>query len=760
MILTVSLILMLSILIKVQAQGPDHGGTNQPDSDQPVPGSFVNLTNKLYAHSIALNPGIYVVDPEDGTATLLGMTGVRDITDIAFSSHNILYGITFDKLVMIDPYNAQGNIIGDSTGFTNLSALVASPNGLIYAASSDDGKFIRIDENTGKGTLIGHFGSGLSSSGDMAYDINGELFATVKTTGATTDWLASINPTNGSATLIGDTGFHEVWGLSFKDGILYGVTSGVTSGGELIMIDPNTGSGSKVGTNANIVYGGLTTSPTAPLLDLPIDYSGSDFATSVKGFYAQSGGWVNSWFDHNTPGENDDLLLRWTGYPPLSDPANTPCRHGINCYDGHEGIDFSKQNTPEYVYASAPGIVFETKTDCNVSDPSCGGGYGNYVIIDHGNGYATRYGHLDQVIVQNGDRLDNLHFRAIPVGTMGKTGDIKGKDGTHLHFSVYHDPKNVWVLNRVLDPFGWWDLKGNPDPWKNGAGEKSVFMWKYPVIDQAVVNTLSYSLQSPSGDVTANFSPNTFSTDTLVQLLEAPAIANPSAQLRSAGSSFWLNVVPGNPNSTQTAKQPSGSADFIQLISFVVAYRAEAVRHLDTSTLALYQWDDSSQSWKPLISLVNEANMKVTSFATKPGQYDLQGALACQNDMNEANDDFYHATLLRTGLTPASLEDINDEDWYTIDAKAGVTYTIKSTNLGGDVDPSAELYDFGGDTLLAADDNGGGGNNFQITWSANKDATLFLKVTSTPSSNTGCDAIYNVEVNDVRHRLDLPLLIR
>jgi murein DD-endopeptidase MepM/ murein hydrolase activator NlpD len=758
-ILAVSLMLMLSILSEVQAQGPGPGETGQPDAgqpeaDQPVASSLVNLANRLYAHSIALNPGIYVVDAEDGTATLLGMTGVHDITDIALSSNNILYGITFNNLVRIDPYNGQGTNIG-STGFANLSALVTSPNGLIYAATSNDGRFIRIDETTGSGTLLGFFGSGLSSSGDMAYDSSGELFATVMKTGFATDWLASINPTNGSATLIGDTGFDEVWGLSFKDGILYGVTSG----GQLIRIDPITGSGSKVGTKANVIYGGLTTTPTAPLLDLPIDYSESDFATSAKGFYAESGGRVNSWFDHHAPGDNDDLILRWTGYPALPDPANSACRHGINCYDGHEGIDFSKKNTPDYVYAAAPGVVFETKTDCSASDPSCGGGYGNYVIIDHGNGYATRYGHLDRVIVQNGDRLDNLQFRSIPLGTMGKTGDIKGKDGTHLHFSVYYDPNDMWVLNRVLDPFGWWDMKGNADPWKNGAGEKSVFMWKNPVLDQAVVDIAGYSLRSPSGDIRANFPPSTLITDTLVQLLEAPPIADPSAQLRSTGSSFWLNVVPGNPNSAQTAKQPSGSADFSQPISFVVAYRAEAVRHLDVSTLTLYQWDESSQSWKPLPSLVDEANMAVTALATKPGQFDLQGALACQNDTNEANDDFYHATLAGTGLTPAALEDANDADWYAINARAGTAYTIKSTNLGSGVDPSAELYDFGGDTLLAADDNGGGGNNFQISWSATKDTTLFLKVMPTPSSNTGCDATYSVEV-DVRYRWDLPLLIR
>jgi hypothetical protein len=66
-------------------------------------------------------------------------------------------------------------------------------------------------------TVHNHFRPGLTSSGDMAYESSGELFATVIKTGSTTDWLASINPTNGIATLIGETGFSQVWGISFKD---------------------------------------------------------------------------------------------------------------------------------------------------------------------------------------------------------------------------------------------------------------------------------------------------------------------------------------------------------------------------------------------------------------------------------------------------------------------------------------------------------------------------------------------------------------
>ncbi len=89
----------------------------------------------------------------------------------------------------------------------------------------------------------------------------------------------------------------------------------------------------------------------------------------------------------------------------------------------HRGLDFAGAiGTP--VYATGEGVVKETRI--------AGNGYGKEVIIDHGFGYTTRYGHLDEILVHVGQKIKRGNI----IGTLGDSGK---STGPHLHYEVCKD---------------------------------------------------------------------------------------------------------------------------------------------------------------------------------------------------------------------------------------------------------------------------------------------------------------------------------
>ncbi|MBI4994313.1 M23 family metallopeptidase [Candidatus Peregrinibacteria bacterium] len=112
---------------------------------------------------------------------------------------------------------------------------------------------------------------------------------------------------------------------------------------------------------------------------------------------------------------------------------------------GHYGLDISNPAKPD-IWAAAAGTVVTAAGGCLPRevrrDRRCGGGYGNYVIIDHGDGLQTLYGHLETVYVLEGQHIE----AGQAVGKMGNTGRVYGATGIHLHFEVYDNgaKRNPW----------------------------------------------------------------------------------------------------------------------------------------------------------------------------------------------------------------------------------------------------------------------------------------------------------------------------
>ncbi|MBM9511407.1 M23 family metallopeptidase [Desulfogranum marinum] len=85
----------------------------------------------------------------------------------------------------------------------------------------------------------------------------------------------------------------------------------------------------------------------------------------------------------------------------------------------HEGLDF-KGNTGDKIRATGGGTV-KTSTYSR--------GWGNYIVIDHHNGYKTLFAHLSKRLVKKGENVT----RGMVIGHVGNTGR---STGSHLHYEI------------------------------------------------------------------------------------------------------------------------------------------------------------------------------------------------------------------------------------------------------------------------------------------------------------------------------------
>lgn len=105
----------------------------------------------------------------------------------------------------------------------------------------------------------------------------------------------------------------------------------------------------------------------------------------------------------------------------------------------HKGIDISTGGVAANIVAVDDGYVYIVKNSCTHNygksrSCGCGGGYGNYVAIDHGKGsdgksYKPLYGHMTKALVKNGQYVK----RGQVIGKVGTTG---WSTGYHLHLEI------------------------------------------------------------------------------------------------------------------------------------------------------------------------------------------------------------------------------------------------------------------------------------------------------------------------------------
>ena len=513
----------------------------------------------------------------------------------------------------------------------------------------------------------------------------------------------------------------------------------------------------------DIVFEVRLATPT-PFLDLPFDYGGSvqAFRQALLDTYDDDKGRVDSWFDHEYPYGWGSAKPRTNGWLRLydgkvldDDPYNeTLGCYEERCYDGHDGIDFAhlEGDPPDLpIHPADSGEVVKFEDKCVKGKTDCGGGFGNYVIIDHKNGYFTLYAHLKEVQVGIQSVTTDT-----TLGTMGATGNVSGGDGTHLHFGVYRDDGDgIWEdrsQDKPVDPYGWNGDEGGTDPWVEAGGEASYHLWIHELRQPEVVSGAQGAvITDTTGDVQATIPADAFSGSATFELSPGP-VAGSSAQLHSSVRSFWLRLLEWLLESgdlqSATALQSTTQFTLTKPITLTVTYTDTDVLHLDVSQLALHRWDEEQETWQPLTTTVDLANHVVTAQTEDLGDFDLQAPLLCATDDLEPDDGYAAARWVwpNDWPLPRGLDIPQDSDWVRFDAVQGVTYTISTQNLAAGADTVLNLYDVDALTLLDSNDDADGGPASELVWTAPYTGTFFVETVSAPGGTTDCSATYELTV--------------
>jgi murein DD-endopeptidase MepM/ murein hydrolase activator NlpD len=120
------------------------------------------------------------------------------------------------------------------------------------------------------------------------------------------------------------------------------------------------------------------------------------------------------------PVSNKDLSRLASGFGRRIDPIYKTVKM-------HAGLDFAApQGTP--IYATADGTV--------ITGGNTNNGYGNHVVINHGYGYETLYGHMVKVKARQGQSVK----RGEVIGWVGSTGK---STGPHCHYEVHKNGQKI-----------------------------------------------------------------------------------------------------------------------------------------------------------------------------------------------------------------------------------------------------------------------------------------------------------------------------
>jgi hypothetical protein len=215
-------LVLLVLLVGCGGGGGGSADGGGDDVDAGPPGAVV------YAHT---RDQLFAIDPQDGTATLVGafeVVGGWDVTDLAIDDTGAMYATDQLDLFTVDPSTGAATLVRElgspapdiSSGFFN--SLGFADDGRLYAATSGTpespgGELYTFHVDTGLVTLIGPLGDGLLPAGDIVRIGAITYISVVDPPGDT--YLATLDVQTGAATIIGaPLRLADLFGMAVSDG--------------------------------------------------------------------------------------------------------------------------------------------------------------------------------------------------------------------------------------------------------------------------------------------------------------------------------------------------------------------------------------------------------------------------------------------------------------------------------------------------------------------------------------------------------------
>jgi hypothetical protein len=262
----------MAMLALVAACGPNErdngpGGVDAPGSDA-VDAPLEPFLGAIYAHSYQR---LYKVDPDTLAVTLVGSfrwpSGYENelMTDIAVDKDENITGISFGAVFSVNKLTAEVTLRSNLSGeqFNGLTFLPQANGDEILVGTGLGGTLWQIDPTgTNPSVQIGAYGGQMISSGDLVSVAGFGTVATVKN-GSEADYLARIDEATGAGSVIGATGFTDIWGIGFWRNKVFGFVAT----NQFVLIDVTSGQATYISTGPeNWAGAGVTTrAPTTPL---------------------------------------------------------------------------------------------------------------------------------------------------------------------------------------------------------------------------------------------------------------------------------------------------------------------------------------------------------------------------------------------------------------------------------------------------------------------------------------------------------------